>query len=80
MKIQITDVNGHQEVLLDGQRIYPLTTSILCRSGYLPEVSVELDIISAETLGEPDRIILPDDTVDTLKKLGWTPPVEQSTS
>lgn len=72
-----------QVVKLDGEDISKAirSLSINAEAGQIPEVELQLAVFEIEVGGPPElgmaetKIRIFDETVELLKRLGWTPPV-----
>lgn len=78
MHAEITSSGVHHRLTLDG-----VDVSGGCRhvtldleAGDVPELRLELVIPEVRTTAGKVDVIVPDDTRELLKQLGWTPPAE----
>ena len=76
-EVKITHDGVRGTVEIDGQDVSNAVAgaSVEVKAGYIPEVTLDLRVISVRELSlENARVLLPDDVAELLQRLGWTPP------
>lgn len=80
VRSSIETLGSGPEVVIDGERLPGVrSASVSVEVGYIPSVTVEFHARAVHVEGEL-RFVLGDDTVEAMRKLGWTPPASEAQS
>lgn len=77
-KVEIKSSLGTAEVLVDGTNVASAANglTLTMEAGSCPRLELDLSLMEIGFVGEDVVVVIPDETREALKSLGWTEPAE----